>query len=61
VRGAPSAVVRNRFKRIARELFRHQKEQLGAFDFNVVVSLKGPVEPREFQKYRETIEKEFTI
>jgi len=39
------SVVRNRLKRQIRELFRHQKGSLGDFDYNVVVSQKGPMSP----------------
>ena len=60
VRGAPTALVRNKMKRWTRETFRKQKDQLGSFDFNAVVSLKGPVGFEEIRKFRARIEKEFS-
>lgn len=54
-----NSVERNRIKRTIREAFRLQREDLGAFDYNVVVSTTKKLDYSYARRLRKTLHEEF--
>ncbi len=54
-----NSVERNRIKRQIREVFRHIKDQLGSFDYNVVVSTTKKLDYSYARRLGNTLREEF--
>lgn len=54
-----NSVERNRIKRIVREAFRLQREVLGAYDYNVVISTTKKLDYSYARRLRKTLHEEF--
>ena len=55
-----NSVERNRVKRAVREVFRHKKEELGSYDYNVVISGSRTLDFEYVRRLRKTLEEDFT-